>query len=550
MHKPTTAYSLLLLLTALMGGCAQSPYYRAGPPPVIHDEIFYDDSIEVISQQEYETGLPPETVILHGSERPVTAYIEDDAYYNEPENHPAARPQSRLTDGGQLEPELTEKLLAKGYQQTVRTAHKTKPKKKKILTEHKTITKKVYPVIKPTSGDMLSDGSDIWVRLRKGFSIPRDNPNITSWAWRFSSEPTQLYRILKRAEPVLWHLTEIIEQRGMPSELALLPAVESGFDPFAYSRSHAAGLWQFLPATGTRFNLDQNWWYDGRRDILLSTHAAMEYMEYLHGYFDDWLLAIGAYNCGEGGMQKALERGKRGSNSTFWEAKLPKQTREYVPKLLGLIELIAHPEKYDFELPVISDIPQLEVVRLPQQTDLSIASQMIGLNTSTLHRYNPGFKRWATPPEGPFELLVPLGKGPVLQQALRERPKDTLVSWRHHKVVRGENLSQIAAYYGASTASVRNANSLRGDLIKQGDMLLIPAGPVNADGPANSIDKGTQIALAAKNNKAGMVTHRVSPGETLSHIAHKFRVSIKQLMDWNALSSSALRAGQTLRIMH
>jgi membrane-bound lytic murein transglycosylase D len=256
------------------------------------------------------------------------------------------------------------------------------------------------------------DGGDLWARLRAGFSLPRDRVEVRDAARRMASGRRHLATTLQRGELYLWHLVQEVEARGMPVELALLPAVESAYDPYAYSPSHAAGLWQFLSGTGERFGLRRNWWYDGRRDVTESTRAALDYLAYLHEMFGDWLLALAAYNSGEGRVLQALQSNRaRGLPEDFWSISLPAETRGYVPRLLALAELLDRPAHYGYDLPPLSDTPRFETVELPGQVELELAAGLIDLEPDVLYRLNAGHSRWATDPQGPHRLLVPYGQG-------------------------------------------------------------------------------------------------------------------------------------------
>ena len=221
----------------------------------------------------------------------------------------------------------------------------------------------------------------------------------------------------------------------MPAEIALLPIVESAYDPFAYSHGRAAGLWQFVPATGKRFGLKQDWWYDGRRDILDSTAAALDYLQYLHKRFKgDWLLALAAYNSGEGTVSKAQRKNrKKGKPVGFWDLALPGETRDYVPKLIALKQLVATPSVYGIKLEGVPNRPYFAVVETAAQIDLAVAADLAGLELDKLYRLNPGFNQWATSPDGPHRLLIPVDQADMFRQAVADNELDR---WLHHLPVR------------------------------------------------------------------------------------------------------------------
>ena len=288
---------------------------------------------------------------------------------------------------------------------------------------------------------------DLWVRIRQqlSFHVP-DVPRVQSQRNWYASHPEYLDRVAKRAEPYLHLIVEELEKRDMPVDLALLPIVESAFDPFAYSHGSASGVWQFIPGTARQYGLDINWWYDGRRDVFAATHAALDYLQALHRYFDgDWMHALAAYNSGEGRVAAAIRKNERLNKPTdFWNLSLPRETRAYVPKLLALAEILANSEEYGVAWYPIENQPKLEVVETPAQIDLALAADMADMPLDLLHQYNSGYNRWATAPNGPHRLLLPNQNADKFKQALdKTEPKDWL-SWTRHEVKSGESLLVIS----------------------------------------------------------------------------------------------------------
>jgi membrane-bound lytic murein transglycosylase D len=393
-----------------------------------------------------------------------------------------------------------------------------------------------------TTAEAAKTSGDLWARLRSGFSLPRDRREVRDSARQLAAGRNHLNNTLRRGEPYLWHLTQEVEARGMPVEIALLPAVESAYDPYAYSRSHAVGLWQFLPSTGTRFGLRRNWWYDGRRDVTESTRAALDYLAYLHDMFDDWLLALAAYNSGEGRVLQAQQSNRaRGQPVDFWSISLPAETRNYVPRLLGMAELLTRPADYGYELQPLSDEPRFEVVELPGQIELEIAAGLIDLEPEALQNLNPGFSRWATDPQGPHRLLVPYGKGERLRQALAVLPEGSLVRWHQYVAEDGDSLSSIAHRYGIQAALLREVNDLPADTVMAGTELRIPrASAREVPLPEEQRVRATRLAS---------FTYVIRPGDSLWRIAQQHGVRLGDLMRWNNLSPSAtLRPGHKLVI--
>ena len=268
----------------------------------------------------------------------------------------------------------------------------------------------------PTAAPRSSPGSrppqygDLFDRMRVGFKLDdgADRRAVDDQLRWYASNPDYLQRAFGRADLYLYYIVTELERRGMPLELALLPVVESAFEPYAYSRARASGLWQFIPGTGSRFGLKQDWWYDGRRDIVESTRAALDYLQYLHDEFNgDWLLAIAAYNCGEAMVERAAQANRAaGRPVDFWSLWLPGETRAYVPKLLAMKRLVMDPETYGLSF---SPIPnQAYFARVPThgQINLKLAAEIAGISPQDLYELNPAFHRFATDPSGPYFLLA------------------------------------------------------------------------------------------------------------------------------------------------
>lgn len=378
---------------------------------------------------------------------------------------------------------------------------------------------------------------DLWQRIREGFALPSeaDRQAVRQWVQFYAGRREHLENAAENAKPFLWHVVEAADARDLPLELALLPIVESGYDPTAYSYAHASGMWQFMPYTARRFGLREDWWHDGRRDVLRSTEAAMDYLEWLHRRYGDWLLALAAYNAGEGRVDRALERSPE---DVFWALELPPQTENYVPKLLALKRLLLEPQRFDFEWPGVPDEPVTVPVELPGQVELAIAADMMGMSRDALQRINPGVRRWATHPDGPHRLLVPSDRVDRLRSALDGRAPDSLVTWRRHRVRQGEALGTIAERYGTRVAVLQEVNELNGSLIRAGQHLLIPVGGKAGTSPPPARD----VSPAPDH-------YTVASGDSLWQIARRFDVGVDDLRRWNGLAPGAvLRPGQRLAI--
>lgn len=391
---------------------------------------------------------------------------------------------------------------------------------------------------------------DLWARLRSGYALPElTHKRIgqeTDWYGRHQN---YLDRVAERAEPYLYYIVDEAERRGIPAEIALLPIVESAFKPFAYSHGRAAGIWQFIPGTGRMYGLKQNWWYDGRRDVYASTDAALRYLQQLHNNLGgDWLLALAAYNSGEGTVRKAIRRNKqKGKPTDFWSLQLPAETKGYVPRLLAIARIIKDPAAYNLELKPIPDTPYFSKVDIDGQVDLALAAEMAGIELDELYTLNPGYNRWATAPNGPHYLLLPTGNVDTFTNKIAELPKDQRMRWAHHKVKSGETLSHIADKYRISVALLKSSNKLRKDFLRKGQNLVIPIAAKSPRTYRLSEAQRKQRTLNAPKSGRYKITHVVVGGDTFWDIAHKYKVGVRELAKWNAMAPrDTLQRGQKL----
>ena len=392
----------------------------------------------------------------------------------------------------------------------------------------------------------------VWQHVRAGFKLESHSDKKllqSELAW-YAGHTAYIHRVMKRSDPFLHYILNEAEKRNLPTELVLLPIVESAFQPFAYSHGRAAGIWQFIPATGRLYGLKQNWWYDGRRDIYASTQAALKYLTNLNKLFKgDWLLALAAYNSGSGTVQRAIKKNKkRGKATDFWSLDLPRETRSYVPKLLALKEIISHPQKYDVTLRCIPHVPGFKRIDAGSQIDLALAADLAEIELDTLYNYNPAYNRWATPPNGPHQLLLPADAADTLVANLENLDDKDRIRWQRHKIKSGETLSQIAVKYDSTVKHLRKVNHIRGNNIRAGKHLLIPV----------ASRKSTDYALSAgqrlssiKNTSKGKtrITHIVNKGDSFWELARKYDVNMHKLAKWNGMAiRDPLRQGQKLVI--
>jgi membrane-bound lytic murein transglycosylase D len=390
----------------------------------------------------------------------------------------------------------------------------------------------------------LAQYDNLWQRIadQMTLTVP-DNDDIKSQKRFFIRNQKLLKTASDNAAPFLYHIVTELERRNMPLELALLPIVESTYNPKAGSFSGVLGIWQFSAGTGRNFGLKQNAWYDGRRDVIESSRAAMDYLQYLYSNVDqDWLSAVAAFNAGEGRVFKAIERNKyRGKPTDFWSLNLPKQNTTYIPKLLALAELMKNSEKYAIPLPQLANQPQTKVIQINRGLDLNQAADLLNLSVAELRRLNPGFKS-TTVPSASYQLVVPYGSAEDIDQQLAALPKvkvAPVASTGRYKVKSGDSLSKIAAQHKTSVKAIQQANQLSNNQLKIGQQLIIPGLAQSAEAPA--------VKGSGKKTTSGAQTYTVKSGDSVWEISQKLKVSSEQLKKWNKLNAKTqLKPGQTL----
>ncbi|WP_337880411.1 LysM peptidoglycan-binding domain-containing protein [Rheinheimera sp.] len=391
----------------------------------------------------------------------------------------------------------------------------------------------------------LQSYDNLWQRAIAQFSltVPTDNREVEQQI-RFYLRNQKLLKIATdNAAPFLYHLITELERRNMPLELALLPIVESTYNPKAGSVSGVLGIWQFSAGTGRNFGLKQNAWYDGRRDVIESSRAAFDYLKYLYSNVDqDWLSAVAAFNAGEGRVFKAVERNRYSGRPTdFWSLHLPKQSTSYIPKLLALAQLLKHADKYAISVPVIANKPQSRILKINRGLDLPLTAEVLGISLDELKRLNPGFKANIIP-SASYQLVVPLTSPLDTKQQLAALPKVKVApvantpSAGKYKVRSGDSLSKIALQFKTSVNALQKANQLAGTQLKVGQVLNIPG--LNA----------TEAPAPQPRNKSGS-HYKVKSGDNLWLIAKKLNVSAADLKRWNQLTDkSTLKPGQLLQL--
>jgi len=396
--------------------------------------------------------------------------------------------------------------------------------------------------------------SDLFDRIRAGFMLQDvDEPAIDSQVNWFANHPDFLQRTWSRASLWLYYIVGQLEQRNMPRELALLPVIESAFEPYAYSRASAAGLWQFISDTGRRFGLRQDYWYDGRRDPIEATRAALDYLQALHDEFNgDWLLAVAAYNCGELTVMRAVERNeRRGLPTDFWHLKLPAETRGYVPELLAMRRIVANPAKYGLSLGGLPDEPYFVQIDTGGQVALKVVAQIANISVDEIYELNPAFHRWATDPAPPYRLLIPADAAEGLQQTLAQLTPDERMDVEHYTVRRHDTVASIARRYNTSADVIRELNDLPADARPVIDaQLRVPARDIQLP------EKVERAALLAdtpswrlRRGRRRPRIHIVRRGDTLYSLAQRLGTNVNTLAELNGMSpDDRLHAGQRLRV--
>jgi peptidoglycan lytic transglycosylase D len=333
--------------------------------------------------------------------------------------------------------------------------------------------------IKSLVPSTLSSQGSLWPQLSHQFQLIQRYSKRTevkdAVEW-FLDRQGLLNQVLTNARPYLYYIYQQVKRRNLPGELALLPMIESGFDPLAYSNRTATGLWQMMPTTAVDLGSDISWWYDTRRDTITSTQYALQYLQQLHARYHDWLLAIAAYNVGQGRVQQAIDYNRSvGKDTDFWSLPLPTETKNYIPRLLALAQIISHMRSYDVLLPTVANAPYFYIVPIKSQITLTQVANLTNVDESLIQRLNPGLRRWATPPHMTYHLLVPASSAKKFQAGIKRLAGKEKITWIYHEVRTGETLTSIAKNYYTTAQVLRKANGLtKHEKITTGQGMLVP----------------------------------------------------------------------------
>ncbi len=393
--------------------------------------------------------------------------------------------------------------------------------------------------------DLTAVPPDLWDRIRNGFAMPNlSSPLVQERQIWYASQPSYVKRMVERSKRYLYYIVEELEKRGMPTELALLPMVESAFNPMAYSRSHASGLWQFIPSTGKNYNLEHNSWYDGRRDIVASTSAALDYLQFLYEMHGDWHLALASYNWGENAVARAIERNKaKGLPTDYLSLNMPAETRNYVPKLQALKNIILNPHAFGVDLEPVPKTPYFVTVEKTRDMDVRLAAKFADMPLSEFLALNPGHNRPVIVANGTPGLVLPKDKAKIFLANLEEYD-EPLVSWQKYTLKRGDRLDHLAAKHGISLARLKQVNNIgRRTRVGPGYQLLLPLKGASIE----PLPVAYQPPAAAETRTSvRKLSYTVRHGDTLTAIAQRFKVSVDDLRRWNQIGR--LLAGQHLVI--
>ena len=389
-------------------------------------------------------------------------------------------------------------------------------------------------------------GGDLWDRIIRGYAIPdMQGPLVEKWEQWYAQRPDYVARMVERSRRYLYHIVTEVEARGMPSEVALLPIVESAFNPNALSVSRASGIWQFMPQTGKTYGLKQNWWFDSRRDVVAATSSALDYLQTLNAEFNDWQLSLAAYNWGEGNVRRAVARNRAKGLPADFESLtgMADETRNYVPKLQAVKNIIADPQKYGLVMAEVPDAPYFTVVRTTVRMDVKRAAELAELPVDDFLALNPQHNRPVISGADEYAILLPIDKAEIFASKLN-LVAQPLVSWQAHRMKRGETLTQVAMRYGMSIETLRSVNGIGPrETVPNGYALLVPMQRPTAEA-AESLENAVFTTVPANRT----FYYSVRRGDTLKGIAGRYAVTVQDLRRWNHLARDTMRVGEKLRV--
>ena len=389
--------------------------------------------------------------------------------------------------------------------------------------------------------------ADIWDRIRAGYSMEDlDDPLVAKWEKYYADRPEYMARIVERSSKYMFYIVTELERRGMPLEIALLPMIESAFNPVANSSAKAAGIWQFIPSTGVNYGMKQDWWSDSRRDIVQATNGALDYLGKLHGMFGDWQLALASYNWGEGSVGRGVQKAKaRGKDGTYLTLDMPAETRNYLPKLQAVKNIIRNPAAFGITIATVPNEPYFKTITLAHGIDLKRAAQLAEMTEADFVALNPAHNRPVIGGRSEYQVLLPADKADSFLARLESNEKPR-VSWMAYRTRTGDRMEALAERFGTSVAALKSVNGIRSvaPSLPAGYHLLVPT-----DGPSEDALGSIQNAVFTKFPEyVAPRVHKVRRGENFASIAKHYGVKPATLAQWNRMGKPSARAGQVLYV--
>ena len=390
---------------------------------------------------------------------------------------------------------------------------------------------------------------DLWQRIRAGYGMPDlDNELVRAQERWYATRPDYIKRMTERSRKYLFHIVEELEARKMPTELALLPFIESAFNPQAMSVARAAGMWQFIPSTGRDFDLKQNLFRDDRRDVLASTRAALDYLQKLYGMFGDWHLALAAYNWGEGSVSRAIARNQReGLGTSYVDLRMPNETRNYVPKLQAVKNIVTSPEAFNLDIPAIDNHPYFQTITLKRDIDVQLAARLAGVPLEDFKALNPSANRPVIIAAGTPQILLPWDNATVFERNLEAHQAGQLATWTAWTVPATMTVAALAQKVGMSEADLRSINQIPPRMmVRSGSTVLVRRSQHQRDDVGEALADNAQLSLAPEGRMRKVVL-KASGKETVASVAARYKVSASSVAEWNGVDAkAAFRAGQSI----
>jgi membrane-bound lytic murein transglycosylase D len=387
--------------------------------------------------------------------------------------------------------------------------------------------------------------TDIWQRIRAGFGIPdMDGPHMQPYVQQavqwYTTRPDYVARMTERSRKYLYYIVQEVQRRNMPTELALLPFIESAFNPDALSSAKASGMWQFIPSTGKHYNLRQTMFQDGRRDVMASTRAALDYLTKLHAMFGNWQLALAAYNWGEGGVQRAIAYNQaHGLPVDYSHLRMPQETRNYYPKLQAVKDIIEHPDQYGITLPSVPDHPYFKPVTITQDIDVSKAARLAGISVADFRSLNPAFKKPVILAATHPQILLPYDNATEFEQALAAH-QGPLARWTAYRVERTSSPAALAEHLHLAVATLREVNDIPSrTLIKAGSTVLVPRPPQDDANVSKHVAENAVLTLAPVVPPLRRLRLYAGRFDTPTTVARRYGISVAEVARWNHVRENA-----------